>query len=135
MISNLDMFKSVQKDSIGGKKIFTTQPPEQLPKKIIKERKGKISEEEYLVMMEYAKLLPSGKRQLNINMPELRDTLISNDLTKAPLTKTSGLNSGGNISLLNKKPKEQSEYLSKLKNKNTLKNNPVPTSFKNHINF
>tara|TARA_R110000851_G_scaffold134824_4_gene270167 strand:- start:512 stop:919 length:408 start_codon:yes stop_codon:yes gene_type:complete len=135
MISNLDMFKSVQKDSIGGKKIFTNQAPEQLPKKVMKERKGKISQDEYLIMMEYSKMLPSGKRQLNINMPELRDTLISNDLTKAPLTKTSGLNSGGLLSLKNLKPKEQSEYLSKLKNKNTLSNNPVQTSFKNNINF
>jgi hypothetical protein len=133
MISNKNIFQSVQKQSLQGKQIYTSEKKEDIPYKADKkERKGKITDKEFIIMTEYAAALPRGKRQMNINIPEMKDLLVSRDLQIAPLSKSSGLNSGGNISM-QKTFKQQYEYIESLKNKNTLTKTPVLTSFKNNF--
>ncbi len=121
--------------------------------KAVKERLGKsvMSEEAYLSMEQYAKWVPRGKRQLKLNMPELKELLISNDLKKTSLTKISGLNSGGKLAFsANQGTKQVQKLLTQqehiksntILNNNRVSNsfynfkggkNPNPTSFKNHI--
>ena len=107
-----------------------------IPKSVMKRmEKAEISEKEYLTMLAYAHWLPSGKRKLKLNYPELRQMLVATDLEQAPLTQTSGLNKGGMIAVKGQKVlKEmtQQEHLTLL-NKNRLKNNPVYTSFRNNF--
>jgi len=134
-ISNEKVYLNVKKNSVGGFQNPTLGKPEQLVDN--NKDKGKvnaqISQDEMIVMEEYAKYLPRGKRQLKLNVKELRNTVLANDLMATPLTKTSGLNRGGNLSLVGGKPKEQKEYLYTIQNKNKLPNNPNPTSFKNNF--
>lgn len=100
------------------------------------EKHAEISGDEMLVMEQYAKLLPRGNRKLKLNLPLLRDTVLARDLIAAPLTKTSGLNSGGTNSLQTKGPaKTQKDYIVNIQNKNTLKTNPNFTSFKNKFSL
>ena len=87
--------------------------------------KVEISEKEW-----YQKWLPSGKRNLKLNYPELCEMPVAIDLEQAPLTQTSGLSKGSIIAV--KGPKvlhemTQQDHLALL-NKNRLKNNPVHTS-------
>ncbi len=102
-------------------------------------RSGKITEDEYLTMLEYAKWLPHGKRQLKLNYAELRDMLVSHDLEQAPLTKTSGLNKGGKTALEGAKALTQREHIATIMNQNRINKkqwphtNPNFTSFANHI--
>ena len=134
-ISNEKVYLNVKKNSVGG----FQNPKLGKPEKLVDNDKDKgnvkaeISQDEMIVMEEYAKYLPRGKRQLKLNVKELRNTVLANDLMAAPLTKTSGLNRGGNLSLIGGKPKEQKEYLYTIQNKNKLPNNPNPTSFKNNF--
>jgi hypothetical protein len=134
-ISNEKVYLNVKKNSVGGFQNPTLGKPERLVDN--NKDKGKvnaqISQDEMIVMEEYAKYLPRGKRQLKLNVKELRNTVLANDLMATPLTKTSGLNRGGNLSLVGGKPKEQKEYLYTIQNKNKLPNNPNPTSFKNNF--
>ena len=100
------------------------------------DKRSEISGDEMLVMEQYAKLLPRGNRKLKLNVPLLRDTVLAKDLIAAPLTKTSGLNSGGNNSLKTKGPaKSQKDYIVNIQNKNSLKTNPNFTSFKNNFSL
>ena len=105
--------------------------------KAVKERLGKsvMSEEAYLSMEQYAKWLPRGKRQLKLNMPELKELLISNDLKKTSLTKISGLNSGGKLSFsANQGTKQVQKLLTQaehIKSNTILNNNRVSNSFYN----
>ena len=134
-ISNEKVYLNVKKNSVGGFQNPTLGKPEKLVDNDKDKEKGKseITQDEMIVMEEYAKYLPRGKRQLKLNVKELRNTVLANDLMAAPLTKTSGLNRGGNLSLVGGKPKEQKEYLYTIQNKNKLPNNPNPTSFKNNF--
>lgn len=141
-ISNDKVYLNVKKNSVGGFQNPTLGKPEKLvdndkdrrTMNLYKEKgKSEITQDEMIVMEEYAKYLPRGKRQLKLNVKELRNTVLANDLMAAPLTKTSGLNRGGNLSLVGGKPKEQKEYLYTIQNKNKLPNNPNPTSFKNNF--
>jgi len=136
-ISNERVYLNVKKNSVGGYQNPTLGNPEKLVDNNKDKDKGKvkseISQDEMIVMEEYAKYLPRGKRQLKLNVKELRNTVLANDLMAAPLTKTSGLNRGGNLSLVGGKPKQQKEYLYTIQNKNKLANNPNPTSFKNNF--
>ena len=87
-----------------------------------------------VILENYAQYLPRGKRQLKLNVKELTDAVLARDLIAAPLTKTSGLNRGGLLSLTTQKPKNpksQSEYIATIKNKNNLERNPNFTGFKN----
>lgn len=111
-----------------------------LPKRVraaIKE--GQITEDEYITMQEYARWLPHGKRQLKLNYPELRNMLVSHDLEKAPLTKTSGLNKGGKVAVEGARALTQREHLATIMNKNRIKKaqfpgtNPDFTSFANRF--
>jgi hypothetical protein len=103
-------------------------------------------------MEEFAQYLPRGKRKLKLNMPELRDHLLSSDKLN-PLTNTDGLRSGGNASMTGgekAKPKlatneikemNQKQFNFSIKNKNRVKSianlnngfNPNYTSFKNNF--
>ena len=134
-ISNDKVYLNVKKNSVGGFQNPTLGKPEKLVDndKDKEKSKSEITQDEMIVMEEYAKYLPRGKRQLKLNVKELRNTVLANDLMAAPLTKTSGLNRGGNLSLVGGKPKEQKEYLYTIQNKNKLPNNPNPTSFKNNF--
>ena len=94
-----------------------------------------ITQDEMIINEQYAQYLPRGKRQLKLNIPELRTAVLANDLISAPLTKTSGRNAGGNMSLkpdVLPNPKTQKEYINTILNKNKLSQNPNPTSFKNN---
>lgn len=91
--------------------------------------------DEMIINEQYAQYLPRGKRQLKLNLPELRDAVVAKDLIAAPLTKTSGRNAGGNMSIkpdVLPNPKTQKEYMLSIQNKNKLPKNPNPTSFKNN---
>lgn len=134
-ISNQNVYLNVKKNSVGGYQNPKLGKPEKLVDNKDKETtvKAEISQDEMIVMEEYAKYLPRGKRQLKLNIKELRNTVLANDLMAAPLTKTSGLNRGGNLSLVGGKPKEQKEYLFTIANKNKLPNNPNLASFKNNF--
>jgi len=127
----------VKRESVGGFEKGMSTKPEKLdfkPENI--DDGAEISQDEMIIMEQYAKLQPRGNRKLKLNLPELRDTIISKDLIAAPLTKTSGLNSGGTNSLIGKgKPKTQKDYIVNIQNKNALKSNPNFTSFKNNFSL
>ena len=125
-ITSDNVYLQIKKDSVGGHKKPVLPKNKDLSKNDETIKKDKMSQDDMIIMEQYAQYLPSGKRQLKLNMSELRDTVLSNDLLEAPLTKTSGLNRGGNISL---KLKTQGEYISNtIENKNRLRNNPKYTS-------
>ena len=134
-ISNNNVYLNVKKNSVGGFQNPTLGKREKLVDndKDKGKDKAEITQDEMIVMEEYAKYLPRGKRQLKLNIKELRNTVLANDLMAAPLTKESGLNKGGNLSLVGGFPKEQKEYIFTIQNKNKLPNNPNPTSFKNNF--
>lgn len=124
---------SIRKQSVGGLQLGQPKNSKKMQPDINKQPvlKGNISQDEFIVMEEYSRMLPRGNRKLRLNVPLLRNTVLSNVLEAAPLTKTSGLNSGGNLSLLPKNPKSQKEYITNIKNKNSLKQNPSYSYFKN----
>ena len=100
--------------------------------------RSRMSEDQYLAMLEFAKegARLSGKRQLKLNFPALRDMLVSDNLERGvnSLTDRSGLSRGGKVG--EGKPLElldQRQHLFNLINNNKLRENPNPTSFK--INF
>ena len=135
MITDKQIFLQVKRDSVGGLKQgasdkaipIPSEPPSAIPQ-------STISLEEKLVLENYASYLPRGNRQLKLNVKELTDAVLAKDLIAAPLTKTSGLNRGGLLSVttvMPKKPKSQKEYIATIQNKNKLKMNPVYTGFKN----
>ena len=69
-----------------------------------------------------------------VTVKELTDAVLAKDLIAAPLTKTSGLNRGGLLSVTTEKPgkpKSQAEYIATIQNKNNLKSNPNYAGFKN----
>lgn len=102
-----------------------------------------ITLDEFIVMEEFAQYLPRGNRKLKLNMPELRDELLSKKGVNQ-MTNTDGLRSGGLAARTgNEKapPKkathelDQKTILYTIKNKNRLKTNPNFTSFKNNISI
>ena len=130
-ITSDNVYLQIKKDSVGGHKKPVVTKAKELKELNETIKKDKMTQDDMIIMEQYAQYLPSGKRQLKLNMSELRDTVLSNDLLKKPLTKTSGNNKGGNISL---KMKTQGEYISDtIENKNRLRSNPNYTSFKNNF--
>ena len=99
---------------------------------------SKIDQDAYLAMLEYAKYLPHGKRQLQLDFPKLREMLVSTDLEETPLTKRSGLNSGGMVAQ-HTPPKlellSQREHLFSILNKNKSPDKPAPTYCNNNIHL
>ena len=98
-ITNQQIELKVRQDSVMGFEKGMSSKPENL--QVISEngKEAEITQDEMIVLEQYAKLLPRGNRKLKLNLPELRDTILAKDLIAAPLTKTSGLNRGGNNSL------------------------------------
>ncbi len=135
-ISEQQIELKVRQDSVGGFEKGMNDKGEKLKSENMKPKQGKITEDEMIVMEQYAKLLPRGNRKLKLNLPELRDTILAKDLIAVPLTKSSGLNRGGNNSLLsNGKLKTQKDYIVDIQNKNALSTNPNFTSFKNNFSL
>ncbi len=136
-ISNEAIFLQVKANSVGGlRKGESSQAIQPAPPSEVEtaEPQTTISMEEKLILENYASYLPRGNRQLKLNVKELTDAVLAKDLIAAPLTKTSGLNRGGLLSVtteIPKKPKSQSEYIATIQNKNNLKSNPDYTGFKN----
>jgi len=125
--------------TIDGKKTYkapTYKIDERLQKKI---DESPLDLDTFIAMEQFSKYLPRGKRQLKLNLPELRNELLSkSDINQ--LTDTDGLRSGGLASFTgNNKapPKKATKLLDQktinynIKNKNKLSTNPNPTSFKN----
>ena len=135
-LTDKQIYLQVKKNSVMGlregasSKAINPLPPSEAMKE---EAKSNISLEEMVVLENYAQYLPRGKRQLKLNVKELTDAVLSKDLIAAPLTKTSGLNTGGLLSITTKQPKTQIEYLATIQNKNNLKTNPNFTGFKNNF--
>ena len=133
--------------AIMGFRIPDSTPKITLPKRVRQAiATNRITEDEYVAMLTYQRLLPRGKRKLKLNYPELRDQLIAVQEIGAPLTDSSGLNDGGKLSLGMpvKKLKEmtQREHNITIKNKNRVFSpenatpdgkNPNPTSWKNTL--
>jgi len=93
-----------------------------LPKRVRKKlEESQMTQDEYITMTQYAKWLPSGKRQLKLNYPKLRDTLVSHDLEKEPLSKTSGLNKGGQVAIHGIQALTQREHLATIINQNRIR--------------
>ena len=141
-INNNQIFLQVKSESVGGfqKGQFMNnyQGVPSKPTNLVENKQNtpndKITQDEMIINEQYSQYLPRGKRQLKLNVPELRNAVVANDLIAAPLTKTSGRNAGGNMSLkpdVLPNPKTQKEYINSILNKNKLKGNPNPTSFKN----
>ena len=130
MLTNNNLYLQVERtNSAGYKKPFIETVP--IRTKSEPTISTSISQDEMIILKEYAKYLPSGKRQLKLNMTELKDTLLSKQLIRDPLTKTSGENAGGNTSL---NLHTQGEYIQQtIENNNRLKTNPNYTSFRNNI--
>ena len=157
LLTNRNIANSIARQSVSGrhkphKEIFPQLAAAEGLPKAVKERLGKsvMSEDAYLSMVQYAKWLPRGKRQLRLNMPELRDLLVSSDLKDTPLTKLSGLNSGGKLAFASNQSTKQVQKLltqaeaikgptilnkRRVKSESNFKGgfNPNYTSFKNNF--
>lgn len=135
--------------SVMGLRNPSSEPKVKLPNKVRQSIKdGEITEKEYLAMLTYAKYLPRGKRELKLNYPELRDMLVGVQEREAPLTKSSGLNSGGLLSqsmpVKKLKAMSQAQHTITIKNENRVramrnatkdKKNPNFTSWENVLNL
>ena len=128
-----------RRSELGGKKNYKA-PTFKLSKDMEKRLEGSpLSLDSFISMEQFATFLPRGKRKLKLNMPELRNELLSKRGVNQ-MTDTSGLRNGGLAALSgNKKapPKKATQELTQktilynIKNKNKLASNPNPTSFKN----
>ena len=99
-ISQPDINLQVRRASIDGNDIPPTEVPTyNLPKHIKKKiAVSRISDEDYIILQQYAKYLPRGKRELlRLDMPEMKKLLLGNILEKASLTNDSGLRNGGQV--------------------------------------
>lgn len=95
---------------------------------LAKLKKNKMTEDEYLSLLVYAKHLPRGKQELKLNYNTLRDQLISdNQEGKSALNVTSGLRKGGMVSIKGlTKGMSLKEHLLTIKNKNRNQTKPIP---------
>ena len=147
MISNMIPSKTIllqsRKAKIDGKQTYQAKklPMSDKQKKRIED--SNISLDEFIIMEEFAQYLPRGHRKLKLNLPELRDDLLSKKGVNQ-MTDSDGLRSGGlaaRTGNLKAPPKEATKELDQktviytLKNNNKLKSNPNYTSFKNNISL
>jgi hypothetical protein len=131
---NNNLYLNVSKQSIAGKHDLSKSDKERakLSSKL-KEKieQSRIDENDYIAMEEFAKLLPRGKRKLKLNMPELRDEIMSNPKLE-PLTDLSGLKNGGLVAYkMNGNAVKGSKKINELRQKDfslTIKNNNRVTS-------
>ena len=126
MISNQNIYNSVARKSVMGfrepkKEIYDDTKLLTKKQRTILEGE-KMSEDEYITMLEYAKYLPRGKRMMKLNYPELRDMMVSNELMKNPLDVTSGLRKGGKVAFEGTAALSQKEHMLNILNKNKPKN-------------
>lgn len=126
MITNQNIYNSVARKSVMGyreprKEIYDDTKLLTKKQRTILEGE-KMSEDEYITMLEYAKYLPRGKRMMKLNYPELRDMMVSNELMKNPLDVTSGLRKGGKVAYEGTAILSQKEHMLNILNKNKPKN-------------
>lgn len=143
MIPSSQILLNSRKSRIDGKQTYNDSKFKLSDTKMKKLEDSKMSLDEFIVMEQFAKYLPRGKRKVKLNMPELRDDLLSKrNLNQG--TDTNGLRSGGlaaRTGNLKAPPKqatkelEQKTMLFTIKNDNRLKTNPNYTSFKNNISL
>lgn len=129
MINQKTLFNSTRVNSIGGLEIGHGGGNVPVNPKIDnatrkKMEKNKITEDEYLALLVYAKHLPRGKQQLKLNYSELRDQLISDHQEgKNALNVRTGLRAGGMVSKKGLvKGMTLPEHILTIKNKNRNKN-------------
>ena len=130
---------NARKSELGRYKTYKAGTGKMTDKMQQKIKESTISLDEFIAMEQFAQYLPRGKRKLKLNMPELRNELLSKSGVNQ-MTDVSGLRSGGlaaRTGNLKAPPKKASAELDQrtilytIKNKNRLKGNPNPTSFKN----
>lgn len=137
MITTNTVYLKVAKESIGGKQdINATQSIPKLSEKELENKaRARITEEEYIAMEQFATLLPRGNRKLKLNMPELRNEMLSNPKLQ-PLTDTSGLKTGGLASVdFNGNSKKSVKKIKEMEQKDfkvTIKNNNRVTAPENY---
>lgn len=143
MIPSSQILLNSRKSRIDGKQTYNDTKFKLSTTKMKKLEDSKMDLDEYIVMEQFAKYLPRGNRKLKLNMPELRDDLLSKrNLNQG--TDTNGLRSGGlaaRTGNLKAPPKKATKELGQktmlftIKNDNRLKTNPNYTSFKNNISL
>ena len=139
MISSKNLLTNARKSEIGGYKTYKAGKGKMTDKMQEKIKDSTITLDEFIAMEQFAKYLPRGKRKLKLNMPELRNELLSKPNVNQ-MTDVSGLRNGGlaaRTGNLKAPPKKATQELDQrtilytIKNNNRLKTNPNPTSFKN----
>ena len=143
MIPSNTILLQSRKSRIDGKQTYNPPTYKLDDAKMKKIEDSNITLDEFIVMEQFAQYLPRGKRKLKLNMPELRDELLS----KKGLyqgTDSYGLRSGGLASMTGggKAPPEkatkeldQKAIIYSIKNNNRISTNPNYTSFKNNISL
>jgi hypothetical protein len=143
MIKSEDIYLQSRKARIDGKQTYNAGKLKMDDTMMKKIQDSNITLDEFIVMEEFAQYLPRGNRKLKLNMPELRDELLSKKGVNQ-VTDTDGLRSGGlaaRTGNLKAPPKQATKELDQktilytIKNKNRLKTNPNYTSFKNNISI
>jgi hypothetical protein len=126
-INESELINAIRMQSIQGNKNLSKPQTMQLPKKTMKMLKdADVSTDEYLAMLVYAKHLPRGKRELKLNMTELRKQLTSQvQSSEAYLTDVSGLRLGGKVATGGTKFLSQQAHIYNIKNKNQTQTKPV----------
>jgi len=143
MIKSEDILLQSRKSRIDGKQTYNAGKLKMNDAMMKKIQDSNITLDEFIVMEEFAQYLPRGNRKLKLNMPELRDELLSkkgvNQVTDADGLRSGGLAARtGNLKAPPKqatKELDQKTILYTIKNKNRLKTNPNYTSFKNNISI
>ena len=127
------LYNATRINSIAGKEIGNAGKNVPVVAKIApnikaKMEKNKITEDEYLSLLVYAKHLPRGKQELKLNYKELRDQLISDHQEgKESLNVVNGLRRGGMVAKKGlKKGMSLKEHLLTIKNKNRNQTAPIP---------
>ena len=128
-----------RRSEIAGKKTYKA-PTYKLTKDMEKKLEmSPLSLDSFISMEQFATFLPRGRRKLRLNMPELREELLSKRGMNQG-TNVDGLRSGGKAAMtgnMKAPPKkatselDQATILYNIMNKNKLATNPNPTSFKN----
>jgi len=141
MIPTSQILLKQREARIDGNQTYSA-PTYKLDNKMEKKLKtSNLTLDSYIAMEEFAKYLPRGNRKLKLNMPELRDELLSKRGVNQ-MTDDDGLRSGGKAAMTGKDkapPKKATKLLDQktinynIKNNNRLKGNPNPTSFKNNF--
>lgn len=143
MIPSSQILLNSRKSRIDGKQTYNDPTYKLSDAKMKKLEDSKISLDEFIATEQFAKYLPRGNRKLKLNMPELRDDLLSKQGLNQG-TDTNGLRSGGlaaRTGNLKAPPKKATKELSQkailytIKNDNRLKSNPNYTSFKNNFSL